>query len=421
MPWRASFRPASPGPEPASGPEPGRGRRLEPRRASLLKSQAVADSRAVVLLVVGTRPEAIKLAPVVESLRGSSALRPVLLATSQHRELLRQALAPFDLVPDVDLEVMTDGQSPTTVAARVLERIERPLAEIAPAFVVVQGDTTTALAAAWASFHAGVPVAHVEAGLRSGRIDSPFPEEFNRRGVAVAASIHFAPTVRARENLLREGVDPAAVFVVGNTVVDAVSRILRDRPRPVSDPDRAEVLVTLHRRESFGVPLERALGAIRSLALERRDTVRIVCPVHPNPNVSAPAHRHLGGLPNVELRDPLEYPVFLEVFSRARFAISDSGGVQEEAPCVGVPVLVARETTERPEVLESGWGVLVGTDPGRILAESRRLLDDEDAWRARRAGPNPFGDGHAARRVADVLSTRRSGRSATGLPESGAE
>lgn len=381
----------------------------------------MADSRAVVLLVAGTRPEAIKLAPVVESLRGSNVFRPVLLATSQHRELLRQALAPFGLVPDVDLEVMTGGQSPTTVAARVLERIERPLAEIAPAFVVVQGDTTTALAAAWASFHAGVPVAHVEAGLRSGRVDSPFPEEFNRRGVALAAALHFAPTARARENLVREGVDPAAVFVVGNTVVDAVARILRDRPRPGPDPDRATVLVTLHRRESFGAPLERALGAIRSLALERRDTVRIVCPVHPNPNVSAPALRHLGGLPNVELRDPLDYPGFLEVFFRSRFAISDSGGVQEEAPCVGVPVLVARETTERPEVLESGWGVLVGTDPDRILTESRRLLDDEEAWRARRSGPNPFGDGQAARRIVDVLSAERNRRSSAGLPESGAE
>jgi len=370
----------------------------------------VADSRAVVLLVVGTRPEAIKLAPVVEALRGSTLLRPVLLATSQHREMLRQALAPFGLEPDVDLDVMTDGQSPTTVAARVLARIERPLAEIAPAFVVVQGDTTTALAAAWASFHAGIPVAHVEAGLRSGRVDSPFPEEFNRRGVAVAASLHFAPTARARENLLREGVDPAAVFVVGNTVVDAVARILRDRPDPGPGPVRATVLVTLHRRESFGAPLERALGAIRRLALERGDAVRIVFPVHPNPNVSVPARRLLGGLPNVELRDPLDYPGFLEAFSRSRFAISDSGGVQEEAPCVGVPVLVARETTERPEVLESGWGVLVGTDPDRILAESRRLLDDEEAWRARRSGPNPFGDGHAARRILEVLSAERSRR-----------
>lgn len=375
----------------------------------------MADPRAAVLLVVGTRPEAIKLAPVVEALRASRSLRPVLLATSQHREMLRQALAPFGLEPDLDLEVMTDGQSPTAVASRVLARIERPLAEIAPACVVVQGDTTTALAAAWASFHAGLPVAHVEAGLRSGRVDAPFPEEFNRRGVAVAASLHFAPTELSRRNLLAEGVAPDRVFVVGNTVVDAVARVLprRARAEPASGP--ATVLVTLHRRESLGAPLERALGAIRVLALERGDSLRVVLPVHPNPNVSLPARRLLEGLSNVELCAPLDYPRFLEVFSGARFAISDSGGVQEEAPCVGVPVLVAREATERPEVIESGWGVLVGTDPDRILDESRRLLDDDGAWRARRTGPNPFGDGHAARRIAETLAAevgRRPGAAA---------
>ncbi len=369
-----------------------------------------ADPRAGVLVVIGTRPEAIKLAPVVEALQGSETLRPVILATSQHREMLRQALAPFDLEPDVDLEVMTAGQSPTMVAARVLDRIERSLQDIAPAFVVVQGDTTTALAAAWASFYAGIPVAHVEAGLRSGRIDSPFPEEFNRRGVSVAASLHFAPTPGARENLLGEGVSPDGVFVVGNTNVDAVARILKGRRRPEPEPGRATILVTLHRRESFGPPLDRALGAIRRLALEQGDRVRVVYPVHPNPKVSEPARRHLLDLPNVELRPPLDYPEFLEVFSTSRFALSDSGGVQEEAPTVRVPVLIARETTERPEVLESGWGILVGTDPDRILGESRRLLDDEDAYRARCAGPNPFGDGTAARRIVDVLSTRWAAR-----------
>jgi UDP-N-acetylglucosamine 2-epimerase (non-hydrolysing) len=374
----------------------------------------VADSRASVLIVVGTRPEAIKLAPVIERMRDSRSLRPVILATSQHREMLRQALVPFDLEPDLDLEVMTDGQSPIMVAARVLDRIERPLADLAPAFVVVQGDTTTALAAAWASFYAGIPVAHVEAGLRSGRSDSPFPEEFNRRGVAVATSLHFAPTPGARENLLREGVAPDRVFVVGNTIVDAVARILGDRQRPEPDPSRATVLVTLHRRESFGPPLERAFGAIRRLAIERGDRVRIVFPVHPNPNVAGPARRLLEDLPNVELRPPLDYPEFLEVFSCSRFVLSDSGGVQEEAPCVGVPVLVARDTTERPEVLESGWGILVGTDPDRILQESRRLLDDEDAWRARCSGPNPFGDGLAAHRIVDVLSAEWSRRPGPG-------
>jgi len=371
------------------------------------------DGRAVVLVVVGTRPEAIKLAPVVEALRDSAALRPVLLATSQHREMLRQALAPFRFEPDRDLDVMTAGQSPTMVASRVLDRIEPILAELAPAFVVVQGDTTTALAAAWAGFYGGVPVAHVEAGLRSGRIDSPFPEEFNRRGVSVAASLHFAPTEGARANLLSEGVAAERVLVVGNTIVDAVQRILAGRPRRAPDPSQATILVTLHRRESFGPPLERALAAIRMLAIERGDALRLVYPIHPNPNVSGPARRLLEGLPNVELLPPLDYPEFLERFANARFALSDSGGVQEEAPTLRVPVLIARETTERPEVLDSGWGVLVGTDPDRILDESRRLLDDEVAYRARCAGPNPFGDGHAARRIVEVLERElRTGRAA---------
>lgn len=376
------------------------------------------DGRAAVLVVAGTRPEAIKVAPIVEALRDSATLRPVLLATSQHREMLRQALAPFGLEPDRDLEVMTAGQSPTMVASRVLDRIEPVLAEAAPSFVVVQGDTTTALAAAWAAFYAGIPVAHVEAGLRSGRIDSPFPEEFNRRGVSVAASLHFAPTEGARTNLLSEGVAADRVFVVGNTIVDAVGRILAGRPRRTPDPSRATVLVTLHRRESFGPPLERALAAIRTLAIERGDTLRLVYPVHPNPNVSGPARRLLEGLPNVELLPPLDYPEFLERFAAARFALSDSGGVQEEAPTLRVPVLIARETTERPEVLDSGWGVLVGTDPDRILDESRRLLDDEKAYLARCAGPNPFGDGQAARRIVEALErefwTESAGPSASG-------
>ncbi len=379
-------------------------------------SGATSDARARVLIVVGTRPEAIKLAPVVEALRSSRVLRPVVLATSQHRELLVQALAPFGVEPELDLEVMTSGQSPIGVAARVLERIERPLAELAPAFVVVQGDTTTALAAAWAAFYSGIPVVHVEAGLRSGRADSPFPEEFNRRGVSVAASLHFAPTAGARDNLLREGVAPGSIFVVGNTIVDAVARILSGRRRQEPDPDRATVLVTLHRRESFGPPLERAFGAIRRLAQERGERLRIVFPVHPNPNVAGPARRLLGDLPNVELRLPLDYPEFLELFSSSRFALSDSGGVQEEAPTVGVPVLVARDTTERPEVLESGWGILVGTDPDRILHESRLLLDDDAAYQVRRSGPNPFGDGLAARRIADVLSAECGERPGPGRP-----
>jgi len=358
-----------------------------------------------VLVVMGTRPEAIKLAPVVEALRRQGRLEPVLVATSQHAELLAQALAPFGLEPEVDLKVMTAGQTPTRVAAVVLERLEPVMERVRPEWTVVQGDTTTVAASAMASFYAGVRVAHVEAGLRSGRMDAPFPEEYNRRATAVAASLHFAPTPRAAANLRAEGVADGRILVVGNTVVDAVGRILRDHP--ASSPSGPPLVVmTLHRRESFGAPLEGVLGAVRRLAEERPGRLRVVYPVHPNPNVAGPATRVLGGVPGVELRGPMGYPEFLALLAGARFALSDSGGVQEEAPTVGVPVLILREVTERPEVVESGWGRVVGTDPDEILAQARRLLDDDAARAAMTAGPNPFGDGRAGERIATALAER---------------
>ncbi|HPW56454.1 MAG: UDP-N-acetylglucosamine 2-epimerase (non-hydrolyzing) [Thermoanaerobaculaceae bacterium] len=361
--------------------------------------------RPKVLVVVGTRPETIKLAPVIEALRADRRLEPVLVATSQHREMLRQALRPFRLVPDVDLDIMTVGQTPTRVAVEVLRRFEPLLAEHRPAWVVVQGDTTTAFATAVASFYGGVKVAHVEAGLRTGRLDAPFPEEFNRRAAAVATTLHLAPTPLAAANLRAEGIDEESVLVVGNTVVDAVRRIRKIRPCPVS-ADPPLVLVTLHRRESFGGPIARVLGALRALAEQNTGRIRLVYPVHPNPRVDGPAREALGGVPGVELHAPLDYPEFLELFAKARFVLSDSGGIQEEGPTLGVPVLVLRDTTERPEVLESGWGKLVGTDPDLILAESTRLLRDDAALAAMKRGPNPFGDGHAAVRIATALAER---------------
>jgi len=358
-----------------------------------------------VLVVVGTRPETIKLAPVVEALRAGGRLRPVLVATSQHREMLRQALRPFGLVPDVDLDIMTAGQTPTRVAAEVLRRFEPLLAEHRPAWVVVQGDTTTAFAAAVAAFYGGVKVAHVEAGLRTGRLDAPFPEEFNRRAAAVAATLHLAPTPRAAANLRAEGIGEERILVVGNTVVDAVQRIRRGRPCP-APAHPPLVLVTLHRRESFGEPIARVLGALRALAEQNVGRIRLVYPVHPNPNVDRPAREALGGVPGIELHAPLDYPEFLDLFARARFVLSDSGGVQEEGPTLGVPVLVLRDTTERPEVLEVGWGRLVGTDPDLILAEATRLLHDDAALAAMKRGPNPFGDGRTAARIAQALVDR---------------
>lgn len=358
-----------------------------------------------VIVVMGTRPEAIKLAPVVAALRDQRRLRPVVVATSQHRELLQQALDPFGITPDEDLKVMTEGQTPARVAAAVIERLEPLLASLRPAWTVVQGDTASAFAAAVASFYTQVPVAHVEAGLRTGRLDAPFPEEFNRRGVTVAAALHCAPTARAAANLRREGVPEEAIAVTGNTVVDAVRMILGER-RWRGDPPAAgpQILVTLHRRESFGEPLERVFTALRRLAEERGPALRIVFPVHPNPNVSGPARRILGDAPGVELIEPLDYPELLRAFAASRFAITDSGGIQEEAPSVGVPVLVAREVTERPEVVEAGWAQLVGTDPERLLAAARRLLDDDATLAAMTSGPNPFGDGRAGHRIASLLA-----------------
>ncbi len=366
-------------------------------------SNATPPARRRVLVVVGTRPEAIKMAPVVKALEGQDAFEPVLVATSQHREMLRQALAPFGLEPDVDLDVMTEGQTPTRVAFEVLRRLEPVLRELDPAWTLVQGDTTTALAAAVASFYAGVPVGHVEAGLRTGRMDAPFPEEFNRRALAVATSLHFAPTEQAAANLRAEGFRED-ILVVGNTVVDAVRLIVGDPGTRTGGDGRPTILVTFHRRESFGEPARRVLGAIRTLAEERGSELRIVYPVHPNPAISGPAREILGNVPGVELREPMDYPTLLRTFAGARFALSDSGGIQEEAPSVGTPVLVLRDTTERPEVVEAGWARIVGTDPVRILHEARRLLDDDAALAAMESGPNPFGDGRAAGRIAAALA-----------------
>ncbi len=367
---------------------------------------SVESAVGSVLVVVGTRPEAIKLAPVVRALQRHPELAPVLVATSQHREMLRQALRPFGLEPDHDLDVMTDGQTPIRVASEILRRLEPLLAELRPRWVVVQGDTTTAFAAAVASFYSGVRVAHVEAGLRSGSLAAPFPEEFNRRGVAVATFLHLAPTPRAADNLRREGIDDARIRVVGNTIVDAVRWILGGVPAPASAAAAggvATVLVTLHRRESFGEPMARVFEALRRIVETRPGTVRLVYPVHPNPAVREPALAALGSTPGIELVEPMDYPEFVRLFATSRLVLSDSGGVQEEAPSVGVPVLILRDVTERPEVVEAGWGEVVGTDPERIVARALRLIDDDDSWRAMASGPNPFGDGRAAERIVDAL------------------
>lgn len=376
---------------------------------------------AKIALVVGTRPEAIKLAPLVRALREAPGAEPVLVSTGQHRQMLDQALRVFDLAPDVDLGVMTPGQTLEALTARTVEGMRDWLASARPVRVVVQGDTTTAFAAALAAFYARVPVAHVEAGLRSGDRDAPFPEEVNRRLVDQLSDELFAPTATARRLLLREGFDPGTVHETGNTVVDALlwaRDILRTRNAAVAGPTRAElagrrlVLVTAHRRESFGPGVESICRAVVRIVRAVPD-VEVVYPVHLNPNVDGPVRRILGAEPRVRLLPPVDYLSFVALLDACHLVLTDSGGVQEEAPTFGKPILVMREVTERPEGVAAGVARLVGTDEARIAAEAVRLLEDEAAWRAMATGANPYGDGAAARRIASRLqedAARRSRR-----------
>jgi UDP-N-acetylglucosamine 2-epimerase (non-hydrolysing) len=370
-----------------------------------------------VLTVFGTRPEAVKLAPVVLELqrRAGSALVSHVCVTAQHRDMLDQVLRVFGIVPDVDLNVMADNQSPTQVASAVLARLEPILDELRPDWVVVQGDTTTVALAALAAFYARVRVAHVEAGLRTDDKWQPFPEEMNRRIAGAIADLHLAPTVRARDNLLREGVPGNRILVTGNPGIDALHWVTA---QPTPSDVRAQfaswgldeapesprlVLVTAHRRENFGAGIERICLALRDLARRYRGSVRIVYPVHRNPHVWEPVHRLLGQERWVTLVPPLDYLPNLHLMRRATLVLTDSGGVQEEAPGLGVPALVLRDVTERPEGVEAGVLRLVGTDRARIVAEATQLLDDPRAYRAMARAVNPFGDGHAAERIVSAL------------------
>lgn len=365
-----------------------------------------------VLVVIGTRPEAVKQAPVVQALAGREGVTTTVCLTAQHRDMLDEAVATFRLPIHHDLDLMRPGQSLTQVAVRVLEGIDALLARDPHDWVLVQGDTTTSMAAAQAAFHRGVRVGHVEAGLRTWNVQEPFPEEWNRRAIDALADLAFAPTERARQNLLAERVPEERILVTGNTAIDALQWVARQPsaapPPELSDldPGRPIVLVTAHRRESFGRPLEEICRALALLA-GREDArgVSIVYPVHPNPNVRAVVARQLEGRPHVHLLSPLGYSTFVSLMTRARLILTDSGGIQEEAPGLGKPVLVMRERTERPEAIEAGTAVLVGTDSNRIVAEVDRLLGDEAAYRAMAVARNPFGDGHAGERIADALVT----------------
>jgi UDP-N-acetylglucosamine 2-epimerase (non-hydrolysing) len=362
-----------------------------------------------VLTVFGTRPEAVKLGPVIHELaRHPDRITSRVCVTAQHRDMLDQVLRIFAIQPDYDLDVMQNNQTPTQVAATVLARLEPILLEERPDWVLVQGDTTTVAAAALGAFYARARVGHVEAGLRTGDRWQPFPEEINRRVAGVIADRHFAPTVRSRDNLLREDVPPERILVTGNPGIDALRWITAQPESPeVAELLTAErtILVTAHRRENFGEPLESVCLALRDIAERYAGSVHIVYPVHRNPNVWGPVHQLLGDVPGISLRPPLDYLPNLQLMQRAYLVITDSGGIQEEATGLSIPCLVLREVTERPEGVASGALRIVGTDRARIVAEAGRLLDDPAEYARMASSENPFGDGHAAERiVASLLS-----------------
>ncbi|MCX5539969.1 UDP-N-acetylglucosamine 2-epimerase (non-hydrolyzing) [Paraburkholderia sp. CNPSo 3076] len=365
-----------------------------------------------VLVVLGTRPEVIKLAPVIEALR--PVADTVVCATGQHREMLAQALDSFGILPDVTLDTMSPGRSLNVLASRLLAEMDGVLEREQPDWVVVQGDTTTAYCAGLAAFHRGVAVAHVEAGLRTADLANPFPEEANRRLLGQIVSRHFAPTQRARENLLREGIDDAQIVITGNTVVDAILLARRAWEQVPASLARAgwhggeppHILVTCHRRENFGETLISICKMLRDLCA-RYAGHRWVFPVHLNPAVREPVMRELGAVPNLVLMDPVDYEASLYLISRSLLVLSDSGGIQEEAPTFGVPVVVMRSHTERREGVDAGFATLAGQTPECIEAAASAWLDDPARREALRNRANPYGDGRAAQRIVASLAGQR--------------
>ena len=366
-----------------------------------------------VLSVFGTRPEAIKMAPLVKVLMHDEHFDAKVCVTAQHRQMLDQVLSLFDIHPDFDLDLMRPDQSLSELTAHILCSMETVFSQWRPDIVLVHGDTSTTLAAAQAAYYAKISVGHVEAGLRTGDKYAPWPEEMNRRLTGGLADLHFAPTKTASENLLREGVDPQRVYITGNTVIDALLEIekriktnvaLQNQLAshfPFLAPSKKLLLVTGHRRENFGNGFEHICQALATIA--KRDDVQIVYPVHLNPHVQEPVRRLLADIPHVSLIPPQEYLPFIYLMHRCTLVLTDSGGIQEEAPALGKPVLVMRDTTERPEAIEAGTARLVGTDQRYIVEEVSRLLDDPEAYRVMAGANNPYGDGMAAQRIVKIL------------------
>ena len=366
-----------------------------------------------VLSIFGTRPEAVKMAPVVQALAKVPEIEARVCVTAQHREMLDQVLDLFHIHPDYDLNLMRPNQTLAGLTAEILQHIDPVLTEVHPDWILVQGDTTTVMAAALAAFYRGIKVGHVEAGLRTGDKRQPFPEEINRRIAGTLADLHFAPTKLSRQNLLREGVDERHIIVTGNTDIDALQQITKlEEPAQVkqwlklwgvADGSKRLILVTAHRREAFGQPIESICSGLKKLAEHYGQSVEFVYPVHLNPNIQEPVYRLLGQVPNIHLVAPLDYLPMVHLLKAATLVLTDSGGIQEEATGLGKPTLVLREKTERPEGVDAGVLKLVGTDDQRIFAETKKLLDDPQAYAAMAHAENPFGDGHAAERIVKAL------------------
>ncbi|QIE86436.1 MULTISPECIES: non-hydrolyzing UDP-N-acetylglucosamine 2-epimerase [Pseudomonas] len=366
------------------------------------------------LCIFGTRPEAIKMAPLALALAASKSFEAKVCVTGQHREMLDQVLGLFDIVPDFDLNIMKPGQDLSDITNAVLQGLKQVFASYKPDIVLVHGDTATTFAASLAAYYHQIPVAHVEAGLRTGNLYSPWPEEANRKLTGALAQFHFAPTETSRNNLLREGIPPDSIIVTGNTVIDAlldvVARLDRDpslqaqarKPFKHLSLNRKIILVTGHRRESFGGGFERICQALMEVAQQHHD-VDIIYPVHLNPNVREPVNRLLIGIPNIHLIEPLDYLPFVYLMSQAHIILTDSGGIQEEAPSLGKPVLVMRDTTERPEAVSAGTVKLVGTKTNTIVRSLNSLLTDQNEYKSMSYAHNPYGDGKTARRIIDEL------------------
>ena len=362
------------------------------------------EKPAKILVVYGTRPELIKLAPVIFSLRSRQQdFSVTVCSTAQHKEMLEQVEDLFGIESDINLSLMRENQRLNDLSSRVLVSMDRVLRETSPDWAIVQGDTTTVMATALSAFQLGVRIGHVEAGLRTGDLKAPFPEEGNRRIADALSDLHFAPTLKAQQNLLAEGCDASSVFLTGNTVIDSLLWISESQS---PEPSAEEVLITVHRRESFGQPILDIFTAIGKLA-DQFPLVTWIYPVHRNPNVFRPAHDHLGGRSNVILCDPLPYSDLVRHMRRARIVLTDSGGIQEEAPTFSKPVIVLREKTERPEGVEAGVARLVGTDPASIIEQVSLLLTDESQYRRMALGVNPYGDGKAADRIVDILAGKK--------------